>query len=320
MVTAIALIVGGLILLTGAADRFVLSAARLARAWGVSPILIGALIVGMGTSAPEFIVSVIGGSESFDLAMGNIIGSNVSNLTLVLGASVLVSPIAGQRRILRREGLLMVFAVALFTALLWNGDLTRTDGIVLAVGMVVAALLLMQWARRDSADGILGEEGDEDGEENDLVDDGGEISIRREVVMGLLTLITMIIGANLLKDGALDLARIIGMSEGFVGLSIVAIGTSLPELATAVSAARRRQNDLVVGNLLGSNLFNSLAVAGGVGLIQPGVAAEPFLVLTLVMLGVAMFSGILTFTGNRLVRAEGLVLLAVFAAYLPFSA
>ena len=311
MTTAIALVVGGLILLTGAADRFVLSAARLAKAWGVSPILIGALIVGMGTSAPEFIVSVIGGSESFDLAMGNIVGSNVSNLTLVLGTSVLVSPIAGQRRILRREGLLMIVAVGLYAALLWNGDLTRADGAVLAGGMVVAALLLMQWARRDAANGVL--DGEDDGESE-------EVSVGREVALGILTLVTMIIGANLLKDGALDLASIIGLSEGFVGLSIVAIGTSLPELATAISAARRRQNDLVVGNLLGSNLFNSLAVAGGVGLIQPGSAVEPFQALTLVMLGVSVFAGTLTFTGNRLIRAEGLLLLGVFAAYLPFSA
>lgn len=312
MTTAIALVVGGLILLTGAADRFVLSAARLARAWGVSPILIGALIVGMGTSAPEFIVSVIGGSESFDLAMGNIVGSNISNLTLVLGTSVLVSPIAGQRRILRREGLLMILAVAFYAALLWNGDLTRTDGVVLAVGMGVAALLLVRWAQRDSADGVVS--GD------DEYEDEAPVRVSREVVIGTLALVTMIIGANLLKDGALDLAAIIGLSEGFVGLSIVAIGTSLPELATAISAARRRQNDLVVGNLLGSNLFNSLAVAGGVGLIQPGVAQDPFRALTLVMVGVAVFAGTLTFTGNRLVRVEGLLLLAVFAAYLPFSA
>ncbi len=312
MLTAIALVVGGLILLTGAADRFVVSASRLARAWGVSPILIGALIVGMGTSAPEFIVSVIGGSESFDLAMGNIIGSNISNLTLVLGASVLVSPIAGQRRILRREGLLMTVAVAAYAAFLWNGDLTRTDGIVLAAGMVAAALLLVQWARRDSAEGVL------DAEEED--EEQATIGVSRESVIGILTLVTMIVGANLLKDGALDLAEIIGLSEGFVGLSIVAIGTSLPELATAVSAARRRQNDLVVGNLLGSNLFNSLAVAGGVGLLQPGATTGAFRSLVLVMLGVSVFAGVLTFTGNRLVRVEGLILLAVFAAYLPFSA
>lgn len=311
MLTAIGLIVGGLILLTGAADRFVVAAARLARAWGVSPILIGALIVGMGTSAPEFIVSVIGGSESFDLAMGNIVGSNISNLTLVLGASVLVSPIAGQRRILRREGLLMIVAVAAYAGLLWNGELDRTDGIILAVGMAAAALLLMQWARRDAANGMLEDAFDEEDE---------PVRIGREVAIGVLALVTMIVGANLLKDGALDLAAVAGLSEGFVGLSIVAIGTSLPELATAIAAARRRQNDLVVGNLLGSNLFNSLAVAGGVGLIQPGVASGSFQNLALVMLGVSVFAGTLTFTGNRLVRVEGLLLLAVFALYLPFSA
>ncbi len=311
MFTAIALILGGLILLTGAADRFVVAAARLAKAWGISPILIGALVVGMGTSAPEFIVSVIGGSESFDLAMGNIVGSNISNLTLVLGTSVLVSPIAGQRRILRREGALMIVAVGLYAALLWNGDLTRTDGTVLAIGMGLAALALVQWARRDAADGML---------DNDEEESEEEFTVGRELIIGALALVTMIVGANLLKDGALDLASLIGLSEGFVGLSIVAIGTSLPELATAVSAARRRQNDLVVGNLLGSNLFNSLAVAGGVGLIQPGMAVEPFQALALVMVGVAVFAGTLTFTGNRLVRVEGLALLAVFVLYLAFSA
>ncbi len=206
----------------------------------------------------------------------------------------------------------MVVGVGMYAALLWNGDLTRTDGIVLAAGMLVAAVLLVQWARRDSAEGML--------EDDDEVEDDGPVSVGREVAIGTLALVTMIVGANLLKDGALDLAALIGISEGFVGLSIVAIGTSLPELATAISAARRRQNELVVGNLLGSNLFNSFAVAGGVGIIQPGVASESFQVLALVMLGVSMFAGTLTFTGNRLVRVEGLMLLAVFAAYLPFSA
>lgn len=305
MFTAILFVVVGLVLLTFAADRFVTAAARLAKAWGMSQILIGAVVVGMGTSAPEFIVSVVGGGKSFDLAFGNIAGSNIANLSLVLGASVLVSAIIGQRTILRREGLLMLLAVTLFGAFMWDGGLSRIEGGILALGAGLAGYLLARWST---------------GETDDEVDLDGEVNVPIELVAGLLTLSVMLAGAQLLATGALNAAAILGVSEGFIGLTVVAIGTSLPELATAIAAARQRRNALVVGNLLGSNLFNSLVVGAGVGLIRPGVADDPVRGSIIAMIAIAALAGILLNTGDRMVRSEGIVLLATYAGYLTWLA
>lgn len=305
MLTAVILVVIGLFLLTVAADRFVTAAARLAKAWGMSQILIGAVVVGMGTSAPEFIVSVVGGGKSFDLAFGNIAGSNIANVTLVLGASVLVSAIVDQRTILRREGALMLVAVVLFGAFMWDGGLNRTEGAILLAGAALAGYLLTRWST---------------GEADEDIDLAGDIRVPKELLAGAITLSIMLAGAQLLATGALDIAAILGVSEGFIGLTVVAIGTSLPELATAIAAARQRHNALVVGNLLGSNLFNSLVVGAGVGLIRPGVADDPVRGSILVMVGVAALAGILLNTGNRLVRSEGVALLAVYFGYLTWLA
>ena len=255
---AIVFVVIGLALLTVAADRFVSSAARLAKAWGMSQILIGAIVVGMGTSAPEFIVSVVGGGDSFDLAFGNISGSNIANLSLVLGASVLVNTIVNQRGVMRREGGLMLGGMLLYGLLLWDGGLTRLDGAILATGGIIAGWLLVRWS--SGAD--------------DDIDFDGPVTVRLELLIGIGTLGIMLLGAQLLAKGALRIAADIGVSEGFIGLTVVAIGTSLPELATVIAAARQRRNAMVVGNLLGSNLFNSLVVGAGVGLIRPGVALD----------------------------------------------
>lgn len=305
MLVPVISVVVGLIMLTAAADRFVTSAARLAKAWGMSQILIGAVVVGMGTSAPEFIVSVVGGGQSFDLAFGNIAGSNIANLSLVLGTSVMVSAIVGQRRILRREGALMFASLILFSVLMWDGGLTRPEGLVLASAAVLAGYLLVRWSS---------------GEVDEDIDIDGDVRVPTEIGFGLLTLAIMLIGANLLAGGALDIAAELGISEGVIGLTLVAIGTSLPELATAIAAARQRRNALVVGNLLGSNLFNSLVVGAGVGLIRPGIAVDPVHSTIIVMVSIALLAGILTNTGNRLIRSEGVALLVVYGGYLTWLA
>lgn len=317
MFLAFASIIGGLVLLTAAADRFVESAARLARAWGLSYILIGAIVIGMGTSAPEFLVSVVGGGQSFDLALGTIVGSNIANLTLVLGASVLVTAIANQRRILRREGALMMVAVGLFAALAWGGGLTRWDGVILSGSLVGAAYLLVRWSRADN----LAEPGESAEAEREFEGVAGdeETRVGREIAIGAGTLAIMLLGASWLANGALSAADLLGISEGLIGSTLVALGTSLPELATGIAAARRRENDLVVGNLLGSNLFNSLAVGGGVALIRPGSGTGDYRGSLLIMVAVAALAGILTATGNRLVRAEAALLLGAYAGFLIYS-
>ena len=309
------LVVGGLFLLSVGADRFVLAAARLSRVWGMSPILIGALVVGMGTSAPEFLVSVVAAAGGgLDLAVGNIIGSNVANLSLVLGATAMVAPISGQIPTLRREGVLMLVAVGLFAGLAWDQSLTTTDGILLLVGMVAAAALLIRWARRDA-----GRSGTMSSGLDEMTYDQGRPNARLELIVGTAALAATLVGAELLVRGAKGVAEELGLSEGFVGLTLVALGTSLPELATALAAARRREHDLVVGNLLGSNLFNSLAVAGGAAVLGGNVLASSFSSGLIFMLAIAAFAGILTTTGNRLVRWEGFGLLAVYAAFVITS-
>jgi cation:H+ antiporter len=315
MFGATLLVVGGLFLLTVGADRFVLSAARLSRVWGMSPILIGALVVGMGTSAPEFLVSVVAAAGGgLDLAIGNVIGSNVANLSLVLGSTALVAPVAGHIRTLQREGLLMLVAVGLFATLAWNGSLTTLEGVILVVAMVGAALILVRWARQD-AEGA----GTVSAELDQMTQDQGRPNARFELIVGIVALVATLGGAEMLVRGARFVAEELGLSEGFVGLSLVALGTSLPELATALAAARRREHDLVVGNLLGSNLFNSLAVAGGAAVLGGGAMAAGFSSGLIFMLAIAAFAGILTTTGNRLVRWEGFALLAVYAAFIITS-
>lgn len=311
MVWAIALVVGGLVLLTAGADRFVLAAARLSRVWGLSPILIGALVVGMGTSAPEFLVSVVAAAGGgLDLAVGNVIGSNVANLSLVLGATALVAPLAGHIRTLHREGLLMAAAVALLVGLTWNRSLTTVEGIILMGAMLGAATLLVRWARLDVEDTAT-----VIAELDEMTYDAGRPNPRFEIIVGIVALIATLGGAEMLVRGAQTIARELNLSEGFIGLTVVAFGTSLPELATALAAARRREHDLVVGNLLGSNLFNSLAVAGGAAVVGGGALTAEFSTGLLFMLGVAAFAGILTTTGNKLVRWEGFALIAVYLAF-----
>jgi cation:H+ antiporter len=278
-------------------------------------ILIGALVVGMGTSAPEFLVSVVAAAGGgLDLAVGNIIGSNVANLSLVLGATAMVAPITGQIRTMQREGLLMLVAVGLFAGLAWNGSLTTIDGIILLVGMVAAAVILIRWARQDAGSaGTISVELDE------MTQDQGRPNARFELIVGIVALGATLGGAELLVRGAKIVAEELGLSEGFVGLTLVALGTSLPELATALAAARRREHDLVVGNLLGSNLFNSLFVAGGAAVLGGGALAAGFSTGLIFMLAMAAFAGILATTGNRLVRWEGFALLAVYAAFIITS-
>lgn len=315
MAGAIALVVGGLVLLTAGADRFVLAAARLSRVWGLSPILIGALVVGMGTSAPEFLVSLVAAAGGgLDLAVGNVIGSNVANLSLVLGATALVAPVAGHIKTLRREGLLMLAAVALLAGLTWNQSLSTVAGIILVAALVVAALVLIRWARRDG-EGV----GTVTAELDEMTHDSGRANPRFEIMVGIVALLATLGGAEMLVRGAQTIARELDLSEAFIGLTLVALGTSLPELATALAAARRRENDLVIGNLLGSNLFNSLGVAGGAAIVGGGALSSGFRTGLLFMLGVAAFAGILTATGNKLVRWEGFALLAVYLAFVATS-
>ncbi len=302
-----AAIVIGIGLLARAADEFVEGAARLAVMLRISPIVVGAVIVGFGTSAPEMVVSGIAATQGDDdLGIGNIIGSNLANLSLILGAAALIVPLTIDSRVLKKEMPLATGAVILFSILVQDG-LSVTDGVVFSVVLLASLLFL-----------LFGGDGDQTiaSEVEELA--GGDHTLPGESLRTVIGLAGTVLGAWLLVWGATSLADELGINDGFVGVTLVAIGTSLPELVTAVAAARQNQTDLIVGNLLGSNLFNSLAVGAVVAFLGDGTIADPSLTgLDLwFMLAVCLLGAAAMFTREVLVRAEGTLLLGVFIGFL----
>ncbi len=307
-------IVAGLVLLTVASDQFVLGAARVAVALRLSSVVIGAVVIGFGTSAPEMVVSGIAASTgSLDIAVGNIIGSNVANLSLVLGVASMVAPIIVGSSIIRREAPLSLGAVLVFAGLVQDG-LTTIEGGVLGL-LLFGALAYIIVASRQEPDDELSAEVDE------YLDDDG-LHPGREWTRTLLGLVGTLAAAQLLVYCATELATTMGLKEGFVGVTIVAIGTSLPELATSLQAVRKNETDLIVGNLLGSNLFNSLAVGAVAGIVGPGPVGDASLtsIGVLLMVAIAVAATFAMLTARRVVRWEGAVLLGTYIAVLPLLA
>jgi cation:H+ antiporter len=306
LILSILSVVLGLILLMGASDRFVESAVRLARTLGVSIVLIGALIVGLGTSLPELLVSVIASVDgNIDVAMANVTGSNVANVTLVLGAAALAAPIMSRTLILRREGVLMFLAVLGLTAVLWDGQVYRWEGGLLLLGMAITLVLLIHWSGSDP-DGIV------------ELDEDEKHSVPGELLIGLAALTVTIFAARLLLNGALDLGERWGLGEAFLGV-MLGVGTSLPELATTMAAVRRHESDLVIGNVLGSNLFNSLAVAGTAAVAGPGPLVDLARPALVVMVGVIGLAGWFAWNDRKVVRREGILLLIIFVVFAVLS-
>ncbi|MEC7526013.1 MAG: calcium/sodium antiporter [Myxococcota bacterium] len=299
----------GFVVLVWAADRFVLGAAAAARNFGVSTLIIGLTIVGFGTSAPEFLVSAIAAAtEGSDLCVGNALGSNITNVSLVLGASALVAPMAVRGTVLRRELPILVGCMLLATVLMLDGDLGVLDGAILAS----ALLGMMGWVV------WLGLKSDEPDEiEGEIPEGMSTWSALFWVVVGLALLLG---SSRLLVWGAVQLAEQLAVPELVIGLSVVAIGTSLPELAASVMAARRGEHDLAVGNVIGSNMFNTLGVLALPGLIAPGPVPLAVLRRDLpAMFGVTLLLFMMTkffLRPSHVSRLEGAVLVAAFVAYL----
>ena len=309
------LIGAGIALLWMAADHFVTAATRLARIWRASPVLIGALVVGFGTSAPELTVSVVAALRG-ELAesVGNVVGSNAANLSLVLGLSAALAPIAGQTRLMRREGLLTLGAMAVATWAVWDDFLGRTEGWLLLLGMAAAVVLMFVWSSRDFRAGTTPPVA------AGLGEDEGEYRLRGELFRAVWSLGGIVAGSWLLVEGGDRTAQALGLTGGFVGATIFALGTSLPELATTLAAARRRANELVLGNLLGSNMFNSLLVLGTVGAVGPGAIGERRLGEYGVMMAIGALVIVLGTARRRLARGDGLALLASFAIFIAVVA
>lgn len=305
----------GLAILAVASDRFVLGAARLSTALRISPVIIGAIVIGFGTSAPEFVVTILATlRDSQDLAFGNLVGSNTANLLLVIGGAAVFRPLPAPRATVTRELPLMLVALLGLTVALVNGRVTTPDAVMLLAGAGVAIGLIIWLGLRDREFArVL---------ETQLEDQTAAAPERMSVTLLLvvLGLLGTVGGAEVLIRGATDLARALGISEAVIGLTVVAVGTSLPELVTAVAAARRRETSLIVGNVLGSNVFNSLPVAGVAGALAT-VQLDPALGRSLVlMLGAAALASAFLITDRQVGRVEAALLLAAFAGVVVLTA
>jgi cation:H+ antiporter len=308
-------VIAGLAVLTWSADRFVLGAAGLARTLGVTPLLIGLTVVAFGTSAPEIIISVLASLQgSPGLAVGNAIGSNIANIGLVLGVAALIAPLTVASRVLRREFPVLLVVTLLGFLLLADGVLGVRDGLVLLAGL----LLLTVWLVRQ---GMA-----QNGEINPLATEVEEslppgLSLPMALFWLLLGLALLLLSSRTLVWGAVEIAQALGVSELVIGLTIVAIGTSLPELAASVAAALKGENDLAIGNIVGSNLFNLLAVLAIPGILAPAAVENAVVFRDYpLMLGLTVLLFVFALTGGRkagqIRRWQGTILLGLFAGYL----
>jgi cation:H+ antiporter len=312
LLATLAALVAGIAGLAFAADQFVLGAARVALLRRVSPLAVGILIVGFGTSAPELLVSVFADASGRpEFAIGNVVGSNLANLSMLLGIGAVLVPLQVESRTVFREALITLAATIGFGAAVQGGGIDRREGLLLLAAMVGAMLVV---GRRSPGD-PLGPEAVE------LAEPTGH-TLTTEVTRTALGLVGTIGAAQLLLWGAVDLAERAGIAEGFVGATLVAVGTSLPELVTVIQSARRRETDLIVGNLLGSNLFNALVVGGAVGLIPSAAVDAPELttVAALAAVGCALMAVVAMWTGRTVTRREGVLMVVGYLAVVPFLA
>ncbi len=313
MITSFFAIAVGLVLLVWSADRFIEGAAATARYFGMPPLLIGMVIVGFGTSAPEMVVSALAASQGNPgIALGNAYGSNITNIALILGITAVISPIAVHSQVLRKE-LPILSAVTLLAAWqLWDSQISRIDATVLLLVLVMLmAWTILQGMRRGTD--TLASEMVRELEVHTM-------PISRAVFWLVVGLVVLIASSRLLVWGAVTIAQGLGVSDMIIGLTIVAIGTSLPELAASIIATRKNEHDIALGNILGSNLFNTLAVVGIAGFIHPmHVGPEVFFrdILVMATLTLLLFVFGYGFTGTlgRINRIEGMVLLLCYIGY-----
>ncbi|WP_304639145.1 calcium/sodium antiporter [Pseudomonas sp.] len=312
----VALVVAGILLLTLGGEVLIRGALGAARRFGVSPLLSGLVIVGFGTSAPELVVSVnaaLGGQP--DIAIGNVVGSNIGNVLLILGLCAVIMPLSVQPLALRRDATTVIGASVLFMLLVMGGELNRIGALVLLASLAA----YLAWAYRTERAPASSAPGAMHAAEADEVQ---PVPPRAGWILGALGggLVLLIAGSQVLLHGAVGIAESLGLSKAVIGLTLVAVGTSLPELTVSVIAALRRHADVAVGNILGSNIFNLLGILGVAGLMAPLPLDERILGFDQwVMLATAVLLLAFLYTGRRLSRTEGAVLLGAYAAYLLAS-
>jgi cation:H+ antiporter len=305
-------IIAGFAILIWGADRFVDGAANIATNFGVSPLIVGLTIVGFGTSAPEMLVSALAAWDGAPaLGIGNALGSNITNVGLVLGVTAIITPLVVHSDTLRREFPMLGMVMLLAFALMWDGTLSRLDGIILFSGFLLTLAGMARLAMQSSKADPLGVEFEQEYAEPSM-------STSKSIIFFIIGLVALLIGSKALVWGATGIAHMLGVSDLIIGLTIVAIGTSLPELAASIASVLKNEHDIAVGNVLGSNIFNLLAVLAMPGLIAPSLLDAQLLTrdfsvmlaLTLVLYFFARFCA-----KGRIGRGVGALLLLSYIGY-----
>lgn len=308
VVVQMILLVIGFVLLVKGADWFVEGASRVAERFGIPQLVIGLTIVAMGTSLPEAAVSVSAALKgSAEITIGNILGSNILNVLLILGLTAVITPVAVQKSTIKYEIPYVVVVSAVLMGIGYaDGVVGRLDGVILWILFIMYLLYLLKMAK-SGADVI-----------EEIPGDGKPMPVWKMLVMIVAGAAMIVLGSNLAVDAASGLARIFGMSERLIGLTIVAFGTSLPELVTSVTAAIKGKADIAVGNIVGSNIFNILFVVGTSALITPVVYASSFLVDSIAAIAVGIILWLLVFRKQKLDRLGGAILLVCYAGYFVY--
>ncbi|MBB5350747.1 cation:H+ antiporter [Haloferula luteola] len=300
----------GLVLLSVGADWLVKGASEIALRAGVTPLVIGLTVVAFGTSAPELLVSLqanLKADTQADIAVGNVVGSNICNIALLLGLAALIRPLVVSSQVVKREIPILLGVTAAFIAMIWDGRLSMVEGAVLTTGIVVYVIASIRMARKQPGDLAV-----------DLPEEVVEESrgpLWKSLMWVAIGLAGLVYGADRLVFGGVAIARTMGISEVVIGLTLVAVGTSLPELATTVAAARRNETDIIAGNIIGSNLFNVMAVMGISSVIKPIEVATLNRLDLMVMGGFTLALVPVLARGSRINRFEGTLLLVGYFIY-----
>ena len=304
-------IIIGFGLLVWGAERFVHGAAAIAKNFGVSPLIIGLTVVGIGTSAPEILISVIAAYQGNPaLAVGNALGSNITNIALVLGITAIVMPMTVKSETLRREYPIMFGIMLLSLLLVWDQHLGQIDGVILISGLFVMLFWMIRQGRKEKTDPM----------EAEFEQEIPEIPTQKAILWFVIGLVLLIISSRGLVWGSVNIAQAAGISDLVIGLTIVAIGTSLPELAASITSVLKKEHDIAIGNIIGSNMFNLLVVFGIPGLISPHIL-DPAIIQRdfpfMIGLSVVLFLMAYGFKGEgRINRFEGSLLLGGYTAYM----
>lgn len=311
MFEAVAFLIVGLVFLVWSADRLVFGSAALAKNLGISPLVIGMTILAMGSSAPEMVVSATAAlAGKTDTAVGNVLGSNIANIALILGLTALVKPLSISSNVIRRELPLMIGVTLLAGAILWDSHLAFYEGVLLLVLFAAFILIMLRISQQEKKnnDPLLVEQESE-------IPTG--ISNRKAAFWVVVGLIILPISADTLVDNSVKIAQYFGMSDLVIGLTIIAVGTSLPELAASLAGIAKGEDDMAVGNIIGSNVFNILAVMGIPGIIHPSILSEDVMHRDYwVMLGISLLLVVMALGKSRRInRIEGLILLVCFVCY-----